>query len=157
MLPVVRTFGDNLARERKRRGITQVQLAEWLAVKQAQVSAWEKGRRLPSAGSIERIAKALSRVTPCPAADLLAGVLTEYDRLRGSTVPLAPAPVGDVLTPNETRAVTFVRGIPEAQQPVFLDGFEALGQTFRHLQRLQSAERGAHNSAPTSRKARGKR
>lgn len=91
--PFAVTFAENLTRERARRGITQVQLAEWLGVKQAQISSWERGRRLPEADSIERIAAALSRVEPpCLPATLLAGVLTDYDRLRGSVEPTPATP-----------------------------------------------------------------
>ena len=86
----VATFGDNLKRERERRRITQIQFAEMLGVKQAQISSWEKGRRLPEPPSIQRIAAALSREgSPCSPADLLAGVVTEYDVLRGAVAPTA--------------------------------------------------------------------
>lgn len=87
----VATVGGNLTAERERRGLTQAALAAALGKSQGQVSGWEKGRRFPEAQTITRIAAALSKHgPPCSPKELLAGVVTPYDALRGSTTPTAP-------------------------------------------------------------------
>lgn len=45
------TFGENLKRIRKRRKITQTQLAEMVGQTQACISKWENGERMPRAGA----------------------------------------------------------------------------------------------------------
>lgn len=45
------TFGENLRRMRKRRKITQTQLAEMIGQTQACISKWENGERMPRAGA----------------------------------------------------------------------------------------------------------
>lgn len=49
-------FADRLARERRRRGLTQEQVAEHLGVTKAAVSKWERGASLPDMGQMPRIA-----------------------------------------------------------------------------------------------------
>ena len=44
---------------RKKAGLTQVQLADLLGVSQANISAWEKGKALPSADKLPNTAEVL--------------------------------------------------------------------------------------------------
>lgn len=76
-----RTFGENMRRERwEKRQIPQEVLAQRMGLKrQAQVSRWETSPDVPSPDTIERIAKAIG----CTTADLMLGVVTPYDLLRG--------------------------------------------------------------------------
>lgn len=157
MLPAVRTFGDNLKLERERRRITQVRLAEWLALRQAQVSSWEKGRRLPEPESVRRIAAALSRVDPpCSPKDLLAGVITEYDRLRGSDTPSAPPVVGETLTPDEKRALRSFRLASDVGRQNALGLLADVAKAFPRAPQRQSTKRFAQTREGTMNKVNGK-
>lgn len=50
---------DRLAEIRKKRGLTQVQLAERIGVEQPTVQRWEKGKREPDLGQLHTLAGAL--------------------------------------------------------------------------------------------------
>lgn len=52
-------FGANLKKAREKAGITQVQLAEKLNVRQMVISRWENGNRTPSAVTFGQICKAI--------------------------------------------------------------------------------------------------
>ena len=52
-------MGRRIRRARRRRGLTQAQLADRLGISAPQVTVWETGYRRPSLKSIYRIAKAL--------------------------------------------------------------------------------------------------
>lgn len=100
--PGVATFAENLKRLRIERRMSQEVLADRLGLKrQATVSAWETGRRKPRPATVRRIAKALA----CEPADLFVGVKTDYDEVRGSAVPLAPAPEQPVISAEVLAAV----------------------------------------------------
>lgn len=45
---------------RKKRGLTQKQLAELLGVKQSNISRWESGVYLPNAATLKKMADALN-------------------------------------------------------------------------------------------------
>lgn len=45
---------------RKKRGLTQKQLAELLGVKQQNVSDWERGERSPSVKNLKKLAEILN-------------------------------------------------------------------------------------------------
>lgn len=55
----MKTFGENLAYERKVAGLTQKQLADKMGIKQQQLSRWERNQIEPTVSSIVAIAKAL--------------------------------------------------------------------------------------------------
>jgi transcriptional regulator with XRE-family HTH domain len=90
ILPAMSSFGENLRAARERMGLTQEQVADRLKLKRsAPLSIWEgyKGAKTPKAATVVRIAKAIG-VEP---AELLEGVHTELDRLRGGPTLSAPA------------------------------------------------------------------
>lgn len=154
----VATFGGNLKRERERRRITQTQLAEWLGVRQAQISAWEKGRRLPGSESIQRITEALSRVELiCQPADLLAGVVTEYDVLRGSATVTPERPSAPTLTATERRALRLLGMASERGQYQALGLLAEVAKAFPRDARRESTARSGQTTSATRRTGRGKR
>lgn len=55
----MRTFGENLKRERKLSGLTQQELADKIGIKQQQLSQWECNKFEPTVSSIVALAKAL--------------------------------------------------------------------------------------------------
>ena len=71
---------ENLQHFRKRQGLSQIELAEALAVSRQTISKWETGAALPSAENL----LALSKLYGAPVDDLLNGVETE--------APPEPAP-----------------------------------------------------------------
>lgn len=77
------TVGDNLRRLRLQRGWTQAQLARRLGTTSSYAAQLERRVDTVSPKAITQIAKAL-RIEP---GELLAGVITEYDRLRGAVEP----------------------------------------------------------------------
>lgn len=82
------TFGANLKAARDRAGLTQEALAERLGFKRpTAISLWERSDHLPEPDTIDKLARAIG----CAAADLMRGVITPYDVLRGS-VEIAPRP-----------------------------------------------------------------
>lgn len=54
------SIGELLKRERKKSGLTQAQLAELLGVHRTLIGQYERGVRVPKAGTIQRIANALN-------------------------------------------------------------------------------------------------
>lgn len=56
----MRTFGENLKRERKLCGLTQQELADKIGIKQQQLSQWESNKFEPTVSSIVALAKALN-------------------------------------------------------------------------------------------------
>lgn len=89
LLGTVPTFGENLRRireNRKPKKMTLKELADALGIAEpSNLSTLENGDRLPEPETIVRYAEALG----CSPADLLEGVVTDYDRLRGGK-PLGP-------------------------------------------------------------------
>lgn len=53
---IKRIFADNIFALRKQKNLTQQELAEYLQVSKTAVSEWESAKKLPNAGSIEKIA-----------------------------------------------------------------------------------------------------
>jgi len=51
--------GRRIRRARRRRGLTQAQLADRLGISASQITVWETGHRRPSLKSFHRIARAL--------------------------------------------------------------------------------------------------
>jgi transcriptional regulator with XRE-family HTH domain len=123
--PGVRTFGANLKDERERLEISQETLAQRLGVRQAQVSAWEKGRRRPNAASVLRIAEALG----CAPAELLTGVVTDLDALRG-VVSTAPRTRTPRLTRDEKKLLREFRKMNEKGQRLAIDQVARLAPAF---------------------------
>ena len=96
-----------MRREREAKGLTLEKLAERLGLKRAApLSTLERSSHVPKAETIREYAAALG----CSPADLLAGVMTEYDVLRGTAAPTtATAPQPEKLTPIEKRALMLLR------------------------------------------------
>lgn len=55
----MKTFGENLKRERKLCGLTQQELADKMGISQQQLSQWECNKFEPTVSNIVAIAKAL--------------------------------------------------------------------------------------------------
>lgn len=110
----VATFGGNMRREREARHLTLEALATRLGLKRAApLSTLELGTHVPKAETIVEYAAAIG----CEPKDLLAGVMTPYDVLRGSTAPTpARTPTERTLTPNEKRAVRLLGLMSEIGQ-----------------------------------------
>src|SRR5688572_18499143 len=107
--PVSGRFGQNLRALRERAGLTQRALARRLGFTgPSTVSHWEGGGILPAPTTITTLATALR----CSTTDLLSGVVTPYDALRG----LQELPSqGLLLSDDETRIVLAWRAL----DPVF--------------------------------------
>jgi transcriptional regulator with XRE-family HTH domain len=56
---VTKVVGANIKRFRRKKGLTQYQLAQDIGLRQESISRIEKGKYNPSLGTLERIAKAL--------------------------------------------------------------------------------------------------
>jgi transcriptional regulator with XRE-family HTH domain len=86
------TFGDNVKRLRNSRKpiITQEDLARALDLKRnAQISTWETSGILPEPETIRNVAAAFTNLLgrEVQPRELLMGVVTEYDALRGRDLP----------------------------------------------------------------------
>jgi transcriptional regulator with XRE-family HTH domain len=103
------TFGENLRAARERAQLSQGQLAERLKFKRTTpLSIWEHGHKFPGPKTMIKLATAIG----CTTADLLHGVETPYDRLRGH----ASATNGETLTADERQLLKFYRGLSPALQ-----------------------------------------
>jgi transcriptional regulator with XRE-family HTH domain len=58
--PAGALFGEHLRELRKKRGITQVELAEMTGIPQNHISTIERGAKLPTLGTLIRFAAALN-------------------------------------------------------------------------------------------------
>lgn len=84
-------FGDNLRNIRERQGLTQEDLARRLGyARPATISILESRDQIPTPKTIVKLATGLV----CPPSELLLGVVTPYDALRGSIEPTGPAAAG---------------------------------------------------------------
>jgi repressor LexA len=54
---IKKTVGENIKRLRQHKNITGLELAEAMSISQSTVSDWENGKKLPRAGTIERLAE----------------------------------------------------------------------------------------------------
>ena len=76
--PQVTTVGDNIKRVREGLGLSQVELADRMDVRQPAVWKLENQQGLPESGTLLKVAKTLS----CSVEDLLRGVDDDYDTQR---------------------------------------------------------------------------
>lgn len=74
----VRTVGQNIAQIRERLGISQIDLADRLKMRQPSLWKLENSKGLPEGATLLKVATAL----PCTVEDLLAGVDAAYDKIR---------------------------------------------------------------------------
>lgn len=79
---VVATFGDNLKRIRQDRKMKSTELARALRVPPSTVSQWELESGLPGTRTLFKVAKVLR----CSVEDLLAGIDSDYDEMRGDLI-----------------------------------------------------------------------
>jgi transcriptional regulator with XRE-family HTH domain len=75
---LMRTVGENIARLRAARGLSQVQLADRLGVRQPSIWRLEHSAGLPNATMLLKVAKTLS----CAIEDLMVEVDADYDAMR---------------------------------------------------------------------------
>jgi len=74
-------FGENLRAARLKAGLTQMDLMRRLGFRRTTpISIWERGYKFPSPKTITKLAEGIG----CETAELMEGVETPYDRLRGS-------------------------------------------------------------------------
>ncbi len=78
------SIGDNLRRVREAAGLTQTDLAVRMQTRPSWISLLERTTDLPTPETVKRLADALG-VLP---SELLAGVITPWDVLRGTTEPM---------------------------------------------------------------------
>lgn len=72
--------GNTIKRLREKKGITQKQLADMLAVSDKTVSKWETGKGLPDIGIIKELAEALQ----VSIAELLTGDVVKNENTSGN-------------------------------------------------------------------------
>jgi transcriptional regulator with XRE-family HTH domain len=121
-------FGQNLRALRERAKLTQDGLAARLGFKKpTPISLWETGTTVPQPRTIEKLAAALE----CKPADLLVGVVTPYDTLRGSTEVVGTG--GDLLrlTDAEVELVRAWRRLPTWQQQYLEEVIDAVAKYAR--------------------------
>jgi transcriptional regulator with XRE-family HTH domain len=134
---VERSFGANLRAAREAAGLTQDALAKKLDYKRpTPISLWERGGVLPEPRSIEAVAEALD-VAP---AVLMRGVITPYDRLRGS---VETAPPAERRTSKDSVLVRWTRAGEALARPVLL---RHLALIEAHLAETGAAPRGAKDA-----------
>jgi len=93
-------FGDNLRTIRQRQGLTQEDLARRLGYERpTPISIWEKGPEIPTPKTIVKLATGLV----CSPAELLLGVVTPYDALRGSIEPTGSAAAGGIVLRDDEK------------------------------------------------------
>jgi transcriptional regulator with XRE-family HTH domain len=144
-----------MRRERQARGLTLEQVADRLGLKRsAPLSTFERSRHVPKAETLEEYAQAIG----CTAADLLAGVVTEYDRLRGSTSPSAlPPPAAPTPPRHAEHVLGLLDGLTEKGRALALEYLEFLVTKFPRETPQGSAVRTRQMRPPTSRKVSGTR
>jgi transcriptional regulator with XRE-family HTH domain len=107
-------FGENLRALRTRAKLNQGELGKRLGLThQSTISLWETGKiKLPDVDMMRKIADVLH----CQPADLLVGVVTPLDMLRGSTLPLSDRPSDVQLTDAEIELIRLWRRMSPASQ-----------------------------------------
>lgn len=149
------TFGGNMRREREARQLTLEEVGRRLGLKRpAPLSTLERSNHIPKAETIKEYAAAIG----CTPADLLAGVVTEYDVLRGSAAPTSqPAPSVEKLTRTEKRALVLLRATSDARQPAAVRSLALHAHAYpRGATRAPNLRTGQRSLGP-SRKGRGTR
>lgn len=120
------TVGENIARLREQRGLSQVGLADLLKVRQPSVAKWEKGKN-PSAKTLVKIAKALR----CSVDDFFEDVDVEYENQRRQRRPADEQQRPDEKaitvvaefnpTPDERELLQMLRHLSDQAQTFYLD------------------------------------
>ena len=133
-----KSFGENLKEARQRAGITQEVLADRLGFKgTTAISLWERiDAPVPEPKTIRKLAEAIG----CGPAELLDGVVTPYDELRGATNSVATA--GQRLTPEQRRLLAAWDRLPASLRRAHLALLEVQGE------RLQGGSGGSPRSTP---------
>lgn len=152
--PSVRTFGENLKEARVRANLTQEELADRLGFARASpISLWERpSAPVPEPKTIVKLADAIPGCTP---ADLLRGVVTPYDALRGAAVSAVNG--GDVvLSPDDLAWLRLGRALTPALRRAYVRLMEAQTRArsveTRDERRATTRERrGAHDASSASR------
>jgi transcriptional regulator with XRE-family HTH domain len=149
------TFGGNMRREREMRGLTLEEVARRLGLQRpSNLSTLERSSHVPKADTIKEYAAAIG----CEPAALLAGVLTEYDILRGAAVPTTPILLsGQQLRPFEIRALRVLRRMSVAGQRIAVSRLSGVAAAFPIDGSQESAERNHGTHAGKASKGRGKR
>lgn len=120
------TVGENIARLREQRGLSQVGLADLLKVRQPSVAKWEKGKN-PCAKTLVKIAKALR----CSVDDFFDDVDAEYENQRQQRRPSVEQQRPDDTaiavaaefnpTADERELLQMLRHLSEQAQAFYLD------------------------------------
>lgn len=108
-MAAVPTFGENLRRARNAKGLTQEAVAARLGFKRTTpISIWERGAKLPGPKTIVKLAAAIG----CQPEELMAGVITPYDAIRGGNNRTAPKNAEDLLTDDDRQWLRLGRALP---------------------------------------------
>lgn len=147
-------FGDNLRTLRERQGLTQEDLARRLGfARPTPISIWETGTQIPTPKTIVKLATGLV----CTPSDLLLGVVTPYDALRGSIEPTGPAAAGGiVLRDDEKRLLRTYRTLSPDRRAEVLEYVLFVARLIRrhlapHTTARAPSESERSSGAPTDR------
>jgi len=149
------TVGGNMRREREARHLTLETVAKRLKLERAApLSTFERSAHVPKADTIIKYALAIG----CSAADLLAGVVTDYDELRGSTEPTAVTTSTDGLrlTQTQKRILRMLAAMSDEGQRLAASRIAGLVAAFPREPLPESSAPARETPAETIRKARGK-
>lgn len=138
-----------------RANLTLEQFADRLNVKRSgPLSTLENSRRVPKAATIRRHAAALG----CTPADLLAGVLTEYDVLRGVSTPTpSVVPERTTMKPIEAKALRLFAASSDTGQKRALGLLDEVRRAFPRKPPPQSKRQSGETSGVKENKGRGTR
>lgn len=133
-------FGQNLRAAREAAGLTQEQLKQRLGFKRTTpLSIWERGHKVPGPKVIDKLATAIG----CTTAVLMQGVVTPYDRLRGSI-----AAVDDLRVLDEDREMyRHWRTFPAIVRRRWTEAFAALAAASSTTRTRGAVATGARGAA----------
>lgn len=103
------TVGRNISILRKKRGITQMELANRLGISFQAVSNWERGVAMPDIGNLKLLAQVLETTTDCILGDERAAkIISDVGEGKTPTEPVKPAEfvaVAPLLEPEQNDAL----------------------------------------------------
>lgn len=121
-----RRFGQNLRELRTAAGLTQEDLAQRLGFKRTSpISIWERSLGTPTPDNVVKIARAIG----CQTAELLRGVQTPYDALRGHAFVAHPT-ADPKLTDEDRRWLALGRRAGRTLRRSFSELIEATLRAF---------------------------
>jgi transcriptional regulator with XRE-family HTH domain len=135
-----RRFGSNLKKIRERAGLYQEDVARLTGMTQGNISLWESGKRLPEPDSIKRLAAVAELRTTTK--ELMQGVVTPYDALRGSYKVVSENREEIAVTATEGAALRRLRKLPPDIAHVILVWLDGMVEVFLRKPQLAKRLRG---------------